>query len=562
MKVYVDNNTDNINIVQSVTSASTMISSLASEAKQYILSKFPKNFFRYIYIDTSETVIQQNRNDLYNPNANKIPYPSMAITPEISLDDPIAGMEKGLHLSSPNLYLRRDLNRTYNKIVVDPKDNFAIYYTSDYITTNFNFKVVTNSFIQNADISFFLKSKFQKDFFQFLNGRSIQSEIPKTFIKMIADLKNWNLNDPDEMDELRLYLIGTSKTPDAVQKRINLGTGKQCFFINERQNLLTLFRDLDCPASINREQQAEGDYTVTFTLQISCWIPNAYIMTIRKETLQRLNEEIIDAAENGEDELENGFYSTTVMTNETFGKKNVIEFTDSAGENQIGHLIAKEVFMYETNKSIPEIHIMDYMQDEFKSIYSYGLNRLHLNMSSLINIVIYSRDDRYEIKKDEKGKSILDAEGKEILVKKSKLNNIDDFKISYGNEDINKCLTVTINDPNYDKDIAVGIYLNRLLYETIKKALLSDKNYINDNYIASVLVSIAGQKQKVKVKGFINNRDHFSADINKSLRVKTAFGIGYISLLNDDEKDGYKICLGNDKNGKVIIKKFEIDSEE
>ena len=30
----------------------------------------------------------------YNKTANKIPYPSMGITPEISLDDPIGGMQK------------------------------------------------------------------------------------------------------------------------------------------------------------------------------------------------------------------------------------------------------------------------------------------------------------------------------------------------------------------------------------------------------------------------------------------------------------------------------------
>jgi len=209
-------NKDSLNIVQSVASASTMISSVAVEVKNYILSKFPKGFFKHVYIDTAQTVSEQNRNEKYNVNANKIPYPSMTISPEISLDDPIGGMEKGQHLSSPNLYLRRDIETTYRKLVVDPDKKFSIYYTSDYVTTNFNFKLVTNSYIQNADLSFFLKSNFQKDFFQFLNHRGIQSEIPKTFIRAIADIYNWDLNKPEEMDELRLYLIGTSKQEDAI----------------------------------------------------------------------------------------------------------------------------------------------------------------------------------------------------------------------------------------------------------------------------------------------------------------------------------------------------------
>ena len=42
-----------------------------------------------------------------------------------------------------NLYLRKDIRRTYNKIIVDPSFQLGMYYTCDYITTNFNFKIVT-----------------------------------------------------------------------------------------------------------------------------------------------------------------------------------------------------------------------------------------------------------------------------------------------------------------------------------------------------------------------------------------------------------------------------------
>jgi len=109
-----------------------------------------------------------------------------------------------------------------------------MYYTSDYITTNFNFKISTNTYIQNADVGFFLKSKFQKDFFQFLNGRYLQTEIPKSFIKLIADLKHYDLTEQAELDQLRLYLISTTKKDNFIRKRTNLSTGKECFFINER----------------------------------------------------------------------------------------------------------------------------------------------------------------------------------------------------------------------------------------------------------------------------------------------------------------------------------------
>ena len=217
MKIYVDDNAENINIVQSVASASTMISSVAQEAKKYILSQFPDNYFKHVYIDTSETVTQQTYNEAYNKTANKIPYPSMTITPEISLDDPIAGTSKSLHLSSPNLFIRKETERAYKHLLVDPDNKLSVYYTCDYITTNFNFKITTNMFIQNTDIAFYLNSKMQKDLFIYLNDRYNQTEVPKTFIKIISAIKGLDINKEEDMDQLRLYLIGTSRTESSIQ---------------------------------------------------------------------------------------------------------------------------------------------------------------------------------------------------------------------------------------------------------------------------------------------------------------------------------------------------------
>ena len=222
MKFYLNDDNNSINLVQPITSASTLLSSVTAQIKEYILSRFPKGLFKDIYIDTTESVTDQKRKEQYNQNANKIPYPSMGITPEISLDDPIGGMEKSFHISSPNVYLRKDIRGTYKNLLVDPKKKMSIYYTSDYITTNFNFRITTNSFIQNADLAYFLKSKFQLGIFQFLNNRHVQTEIPKTFIKIIADVLNLDLNNSFEMDQLRLYLIGTGTQDGLIQKKVNL----------------------------------------------------------------------------------------------------------------------------------------------------------------------------------------------------------------------------------------------------------------------------------------------------------------------------------------------------
>lgn len=526
MRIYINNDKNNLTLVQSVASASTMISSVAYEAKKYILSKFPKGFFKHVYIDTAQTVSQQHRNDRYNDTANKIPYPSMAITPEISLDDPIGGMQKGQHLSSPNLYLKKDLKRTYRCLVEDPDSKFSIYYTSDYITTNFNFKLITNSFIQNTDLAFYLQSHFQRDFFQFVNGKYIQSEIPKTFIRTIADIKNWNLNSANEMNDLRLYLIGSSKQEESIQKRTNLATGKQCFFLNEKQNLLTLFTDLDCPSSINRDSQVEGEYIITFRLQISCWLPNSYIMSINKKTFELLDKKTKDACTNSEDDLEQGFAFTSNAGTFHLIKDQNITFRDNYGQEHIGQILFHDAVHYDLGSGVKKINLIDKFPDQLKKVYSYGLYRMNLDMSSLIHLDIFSA-----------------VSG----------SHIDSLNFRYDVNNISDGIEIL----NLDEDVVYGIYVNRVLYETIVEAMKTDKNYFNNNHLATMEVNIFERPVDIVIKSFENFNDLYSSDINKSLRIETALGTGYISLLEDSEKDAYKICLGFDSNNKPIIKKLE-----
>ena len=404
MRFYVNDDTNSLNIVQPITSASTLISSLTAQVKEYILSRFPKDLFKTVYIDTAEPSGDQRMREKYNSTADKIPYPSMGITPEITLDDPIGGMEKHLHLSSPNLYLRKDIRNTYKNLLVDPKNRVSIYYTSDYITTNFNFRITTNSFIQNADMAFFLKSKFQQGVFQFINNRYVQTEIPKTFIKIIADILHLDINDAYEMDRLREYMISTGTQDGLIEKKNNLMSGKECFFINERVNFLTVFDNLDCPTTVVREGQSEGEYTITFRFQVSTWLPNNFIMNIHKKTIDDLRCQISTT----DVEQDTGYYPIGLHGNSLDGKtyklllkKDAIEFNDSTGVKHIGQLVYDNKYTYEVDKPIPTIELMPSMTKEFKVIHEYAVNGMpkKLDLTSLLKIVVVDHtgylDEKY-----------------------------------------------------------------------------------------------------------------------------------------------------------------------
>lgn len=541
VKIYTGDN--ELKLVQSVASASTLISSVTGEIKEFIASRFPREFFKSIYIDTAETIQAENRNRKHNQNLNKLPYPNLAISPQISLDDPIGGMEKSMHLSSPNLYLRRDMKRNYKKLVLDPKNKFSIYFTSDYITTNFDFKITTNKFIQNMDLAYYIKSRFQIGMFQFLNDKYLNTEIPKTYIKLIAEMLGLDVNNSTDMDELRMYLISTGTQEQMILKKINAMTGKDCFFVNEKNNFLTLITDLDAPSAIIRESMSEGEYRIIFRAQVSAWLPNAFIMSIDPDKFESLSTEVKEEAfDDSILQQDEGFYSVSIP-NITLNRKEIIEFENSTGEQVIGQEVFHNVFTYNINYPITSINLGEYLRDDLKKVHAYMVAK-NFDLKDLMNIRLYNR---------------VGAMGPKQVV------------IDYEN------LRVTILNSN-DQDFSLAVYVDRAMFESILKAIEMDRFFFSDNSLATFRIKhlveddFTGEEDvvefKVPVYSFADEREMSgtASEVNgeyrnNTFRVQTAYGVGFIGLVDENHANAsdYKICIGfeNDDETKPIIKSLE-----
>ena len=151
MKFYSEK--DNLIMISDVASANTEISSVVGHVREFILSAFPKEYFRRIRIDTSETFLDQNRNILANKNLDKVVYPSLTISPEIMLENPF-DVKRLLGRSGTNVMLYKDLKTHYPCIALDPKDRFAIYYTFDPITVNINFQIIVDKYAKAVNCAF------------------------------------------------------------------------------------------------------------------------------------------------------------------------------------------------------------------------------------------------------------------------------------------------------------------------------------------------------------------------------------------------------------------------
>lgn len=349
MKFYTDNN--KVMMVQTVASANTFVSSLTGIIKNAMLKVFPKDYFRYVYTDTSETYQEHNKTDLYNANLHKIPYPSLTITPQLSLDNPVGGM-KNILMSSPNFWIPKDLNRQYPVLLDDPDGKYKIYFSSDYTTFNIRFKIIVDSFVQATNLGYYLKSRFDDNTFKYLSNTMIQTELPKTFVNAIAQIENLFTDDSqtnkEDLKKLDLLLAGMGRRAKTIVRKKSLNTSRNGYFFEEKSNILTLFTDLDIPEGVVRDNSINGEYEINFRIQVSAWWPNAFIMAVDKGAFQTIASSIA-LGPSSIDNTGTGFYSISIG-NIALDRKNTIYFEDSSGDTHVGINVIHDVINFEASK--------------------------------------------------------------------------------------------------------------------------------------------------------------------------------------------------------------------
>lgn len=527
MQVYEDKN--DIKIVQHVASASTLISSVAGAIREYVTSRFPKNYFRHIYMDTRETPTEYYQLKKYNDKLSKIPYPSMTIGTEISLDDPIGGMSKRFELSSTNLFLQKDLRRSYIKLLADPSLKFNIYFSADYITTNFLFHISTNKYIQNVDLAYYLKARFQNEFFLFLNNQMLNAELPKTFVRALADYKGLDISQDEDLLKLEEYLAAASTQDTMIQRKINASTGKDCFFFGHKENLLTYFADLDAPPSISRNQMSEDIYTVNFRIQVSTWLPNSYILSVDKSVFKDFSKDTIDSIKGGSDfdEMSEGFYSNSASINKEFilDRRLQIYYENSSGEKCIGHEVLNRIVTFKLDDEDKVVNLMPLLKEDAKKVHAFMKDK-----SMQI-------DDVFRIR----------------VLNKNKSNEEFESNIDY------ETLSVKI-DSDETEDVMVSLYIDRTAMAAILQAIKKDTFFFNNMALATIRITTGGMDLKVRVYSFGSKGNQSTSDILKSVRVYTPYGIGYIGLVEPGSKNAseYKVCVGFDESNNPIIKSFEL----
>jgi len=172
---------------------------------------------------------------------------------------------------------------------------------------------------------------------------------------------------------------------------------------------------------------------------------------------------------------------------------------------------------------------MGAMTRVLKRMHAYCLDN-NININRLMNIIVRSS-----------------SEGDELL-----------GKVDY------KTLDVTFDSP-IDSDIVFDVFVNRAMFDNLAIDMLNDTFYATPTAMSKMTIQIYDSQaqtlseQDVRVYYLTPDESWETTEIEKSLRVKTPYGIGYIGLVpeNHVRASNLKICLGKNTYGNDIIRCFE-----
>ena len=225
-------------------------------------------------------------------------------------------------------------------------------------------------------------------------------------------------------------------------------------------------------------------------------------------------------------------------------KKYTTYFVDDAGNNQIGINVYNTTYTHDMNVSLTEYTIpiltnTSAVSKNLARVHSYACatgtesdeTKIAINLSSLFYMVIDTKEKTLLGKVVYDDADLVDTSGEYDYVV-----NLTTMTIKF------------VTDVTYD--FSVSLYVNRTLYESINKAIASDKFYFDQNYLTNIILNVNGTDDEGRsvisrgiVKSFVNSDEMYSTDITKALRIYTEYGIGYVSL---EDKNPYSIIASGD----------------
>ena len=267
------------------TTASRMFGHMAGVAKRVFLSNFHESTFKGFHIQTEAMAKKLAEAQQQAPGKTDM---FLTLNPIYTLDP--GDHAFGEHFLFKNTdMITGNADKAFVQIFDDPFTGTEIFFSRAYRNMNFIFTVNVQQFNKMIDLVEYMNNEFKLDFSHYAAEETIDFQIPKIYIQYLAENTKWDdegvektgydLTDVDQKAKFETYLQRSS-TKYLITSKKDDATGTMGWFVNYRIKPFIRFFSLEYPQEIDRDNHIDGWHDVSISLNMSCYIPSSFVLTV------------------------------------------------------------------------------------------------------------------------------------------------------------------------------------------------------------------------------------------------------------------------------------------
>lgn len=260
---------------------SSSLSSVTYVAKEFIENLFPKDYFKEIYITTTQASTEMSSMDVDDIKIRQ--YPFMSINPGYIPDGNEAVMNPfPLWRRGRFQKFREDGPYGYKRVFYNDTDELYISAIPYRIKFIFEYKFKLETHLNKIDFTHILRQKFHQSERFFINNCFFEAEIPNTIIKAMSTIKDYDLTDNDEYKDFCSYLNHGSL--GNIHHALVHSTKRKRFTHTYKSNILVTVETAPNTdgRTKNKVNMADDEGEVEMELAMELWIPGNYIFRCKE----------------------------------------------------------------------------------------------------------------------------------------------------------------------------------------------------------------------------------------------------------------------------------------
>ena len=268
--------------------ASSTLSNVVGNAtlivKEFMEGLFPPGYFKSVYIDTTMSSLQMQKNP---DEVYKRDKPFLVLRPRVTIDDShiFGRLPDWTYTTYFNYTNGKD---TYVPVFADEQDKIYVYAAPDRIKINYDIEIHCNTKMQQINVAHFLKGSARHKGYFYIYNSVMETEVPKLFIKLISELKGFDLGCPCEHADFINYLESNSQS--FVTEKIKASNASPCYFYKYKVNMLSLFEEYPEMDDGEEKEHINTNFRVIERFSVDFTIPANFFL----ETKRVVNPEYME----------------------------------------------------------------------------------------------------------------------------------------------------------------------------------------------------------------------------------------------------------------------------